>query len=792
MSETAVVSVRNMVEFILRSGDIDGGFASVKRAQEGTRLHQKLQKLAIEEYEYQKEVPLAHIVEWNGISLLVEGRADGIFEREDLEGAVTVIDEIKSVNASLARITAESYPLHWAQAACYAYIYALQEQKERMEVRLTYIHAETEEVRYLYKMYSYAELEAFFLDVTHRYMEWLRWQISWTLVRNSSLMRASFPFEKFRDGQRTMAAYIYKGIRNHQKAFIQAPTGIGKTISALFPALKAMGENLTGKIFYLTAKHTTGLAAMAILHRMLEQGLQLKVIELTAKDHMCPLEKRSCHPEDCPYAKGHFDRINDAVMELLEIESDYTSDKIRVWGEKYQVCPFELSLDLSSWSDVIVCDYNYAFDPTASLKRFFGDIKTDHVLLVDEAHNLVDRAREMYSAELVKEDFLALAREWKKQGRDPKDPLIKATNKVNKAFLELKKSMEDADSKKLDGPPESLLRVLKKWCDELETVLAENGGKVEDAELDLYFAGLFFMKIADGYGDGYVTYLRKEGNELLLRMYCYHPAQSLKNTYENIRSGIFFSATLMPAVYYKELLGAEEEDVIIDLPSPFNPKHRLVMAADQVQTTYQKREQSIPQIVELIHQTGTVKKGNYFVFFPSFAYLNQVLEQHQALYEEDTILVQKSGMSDEERQQVLDAMQADGELRYIYAVLGGVFSESIDLQGDRVIGSIVVTVGLPQIGFERDLIRDSMEKRNGQGFDYAYAYPGIGKVLQAAGRVIRTETDRGVILLIDSRYGSSRYQKMLPHDWYPIRRVTEQNIQSVLQEFWEDTCDIVH
>lgn len=792
MKDTVVVSVRNMVEFILRSGDIDGGFTSVKRAQEGTRLHQKLQKKAIDEFDYQKEVPLAHIIEKDGIALMVEGRADGIFEREDLEGPVTVIDEIKSVNANLSRITIESYPLHWAQAACYAYIYALQEKKERMEVRLTYIHAESEEVRYLYRIYSMEELETFFMDVTERYMEWIRWHREWCAIRNQGLQQTAFPYERFREGQRTMAAYIYKAIRNQQKAFLQAPTGIGKTISALFPAMKAMGEGLTGKIFYLTAKHTTGLAAMAILQRMLETGTPLKVIELTAKDSMCPLEKRSCHPEDCPYARGHFDRINDAVMELLRTERVFTSEKIRQWGDQYQVCPFELSLDLSSWSDVIVCDYNYAFDPSASLKRFFSEMKTDHVLLVDEAHNLVDRAREMYSASLIKESYLALAREWKKTGRDPKDPLIKATNKVNKEFLHLKKSMEDAEYKELEGPPESLLKVLKRWCDELETVLAESGGKVSDAELDLYFDSLFFLKIADQYGEGYVTYLKKENNELKLRMFCYHPAQALKHTYEIIKSCIFFSATLTPAIYYKELLGAEEEDAVIDLPSPYDPRHKLVMTADQVQTTYQKREQSIPQIVELIHKTGEARKGNYFVFFPSFAYLNQVLEQHQAAYEDDTIIIQKSPMTDEERQQVLDRMQADGELRFIYAVLGGVFSESIDLQGDRVIGSIVVTVGLPQIGFERDLIRDSMEKRNGQGFDYAYAYPGIGKVLQAAGRVIRTETDRGMILLIDSRYGSQRYQKMLPHDWYPIRRVTEKNIQQVLQEFWEDTCDIVH
>lgn len=793
--ERITVSVRQMVEFILRSGDIDGGFSSVRRAQEGTRLHQKLQKQAMEEFDYQKEVPLLWEQESEGLCLVVEGRADGIFQREDPEGTVMVIDEIKSVTVSLSHMTEDRYPLHWAQARCYAYIYAKQEGQQRMEVRLTYIHAESEELRYYYRMYTVDELERFFTEVTEAYMKWLRWHAAWKRLRNENLKELSFPYERFREGQRTMAAYVYRAVRNRQKAFIQAPTGIGKTISALFPAMKALGEGQGEKLFYLTAKRTTSLAALAILDHMVGNGLRCKILEVTAKDTMCPLEVRSCHPEDCPYARGHFDRINQAVFTLLNREDLYTSDRIRAWGDEFMVCPFELSLDLSSWSDIVICDYNYAFDPTASLKRFFGDMKTDFVLLIDEAHNLVDRAREMYSAELSKEQFLGAARAWKRSGRDPKDPLIRAANKVNRAFLTLKNEMGEEEYCELDGPPEELIRALKSWCQKLEDVLAENGGRVSEEEQELYFNALFFNRIAEQYSDSYVTYLKREGRELRIRMFCYHPAQSLKAIYENLRSVILFSATLMPAVYYKELLGAEEGDMAIDLPSPFNPEHRLVMAADQVQTTYQRREQSIPEIVKLIHEVGMARQGNYFVFFPSFSYLEQVREQYQEQYPEETLLVQRSGMEEAERRQLLQELQDDGCLRFVFAVLGGAFSESIDLRGDRVIGSVIVTVGLPQIGYERDQIRKSMETRNGQGFDYAYAYPGMGKVLQAAGRVIRTEQDRGIILLIDARYGQTRYQRMLPVDWYPIRRVTAHTIQDIVRNFWkqqEDACDIVH
>ena len=786
MPYTNVISVRQMVEFVLRSGDIDGGFSSVRRAQEGTRLHQKLQAQAMKEMAYQKEVPLSIEIEKEGQKLIVEGRADGIFERSEGERKIPVIDEIKSVNEPLMEITEETHPLHWAQGCCYAYIYGTQHSLDQVEVRLTYIHAETEEVRYLSHLFAMDELEQIFLRLTDLYRIWLTRQEEWEEERNDSLKKATFPFASYRPGQRAMAAYVYKTIQKGGKAFLQAPTGIGKTISALFPAVKALESGLTDKIFYLTAKHTTGIAAMDAARAMMEQGARLKCIEISNKDSMCPLEHRSCHPADCPHAKGHFDRVNETALAILREHDELTSDKIREWGKQANVCPFELSLDLATWADIVICDYNYVFDPSASLKRFFADRVTNFTVLVDEAHNLVDRARDMYSASLNKEDFLALARDMKAHPVKGSQAAVKAAEAVNRQFLNLKKELpEEGVYHTIAGPPEGLGLALRRFHEAMENVLAEWHGNAPDEWLQLYFDSLYFLRIAENVDDSYISYVTRKPKHMSLKLFCYHPASVLEETYKILGSLIFFSATLMPAPYYKEFLGAKEEDLMASLPSPFDPARRLILVDDTVPLTYRYRDSSASEVARRIHQATSVRPGSYFVFFPSFAYMNKVLACFQETYPDVEILIQEAGMEEEKRGAYLDAMQDDGRLRILFAVLGGVFSESVDLKGDRVLGAIVVSVGLPQIGFERDRIRDSMEERNGEGFAYAYSYPGIGKVMQAAGRVIRTEEDRGLILLIDDRYRQLSYQKLLPQDWFPLTRVNGDTITDVLNDFWK-------
>lgn len=776
-TRTYEISVRTLVEFILRSGDIISGFSSNARAVEGTRLHQKLQKAEKEGYE--KEVPFQKIIKLQEeVQLRIEGRADGVYTNVAGE---RVIDEIKSTVVSLEYIDEDRFPLHWAQAKCYAYMLAEQEQLERVVVRLSYIHSETEEVKYLFQTYEAAKLTAFWEELITQYQEWILWKDAWDQERTKSLQSLPFPFESYRAGQRTMAAYVFKTIQEEQKIFLQAPTGIGKTISTLFPALKAMGQEQAEKIFYLTARNVTGQAAVQAVKRMQGQGLRLKSLQITAKDKICPLEKRECDPEKCMYAKGHFDRVNEAALYALRKADHFEKETVQAIAEQYQVCPFELSLDIATWVDLIICDYNYAFDPTASLKRFFQERRRDFVLLIDEAHNLVDRAREMFSADINKQAFLNL-----RAGLDAKSSLYKRTSKVNSLFLEIKKEMGEDVSFLPAKLEDKWYLALKRFSDKMEEYLQvlHQGGKIPDEVWELYFRVLFFLKIWDQTGSGYECYFQKEGRDLRFRFFCADPSQPLKEAYGQVRSVIFFSATLMPVEYYKELLGGMPEDKAIALTSPFDPQRKKVMVS-RVKATYQGRQQSIAAICQMLHQVMQAKEGHYMVFFPSFAYMNQVYEQFTERFPETETLRQESQMPEEERLAFLRTFEEHQGPLLGFCVLGGVFAEGIDLRGESLIGVIIVSVGIPQIGTERDLIRQHMETEPGKGYEYAYLYPGIGKVFQAAGRVIRTELDKGIILLLDERFDQQRYYQLYPPDWYPITKVQPENLSEVLEAFWK-------
>lgn len=770
--------MRTLVEFILRSGDIVSGFASNARALEGTRLHQKLQKAEKEGYE--KEVPFRKVLRLReDLELAIEGRADGIYT--DDQGR-RVVDEIKSTGTALEYIHETTFPLHWAQAKCYAYMLAEQEELEQVMVRLSYIHTETEEVRYLYQTYETQELIEFWKDLIGQYQQWVLHKDAWDERRTESLKQLEFPFAQFRSGQRTMAAYIYRTIREKEKVFLQAPTGTGKTISALFPSLKAMGEGKAEKIFYLTAKNVTGAAAVQALRLLRDQKMQLKSLRITAKDRICPQEKRECDPEKCPYAKGHYDRVNQAVLESLQQYDEFDQKQIGQIAEQYRVCPFELSLDIATWVDLLICDYNYAFDPSASLKRFFQERKKDYVLLVDEAHNLVDRARDMFSADINKQAFLDL-----RAKLDKKLSLYKWAGRIHTLFLEMKTQLGEEESFMRCEPEEKWYQALKRFSEKMEEYLQvlSRDKEVPEEVWELYFRVLFFLKIWDQKGSGYETYLKKEGRDLRLRFFCANPSESLKAVYEQVRSVIFFSATLMPIEYYKELLGGLPEEKAIALPSPFDAKRKKVMVG-RVPASYKQREQSVETVCQMIQQVTAEKEGHYMVFFPSFAYMQLVYDRLIEDYPETAVLKQESQMAEEERQRFLQQFEQTEGALLGFCVLGGVFSEGIDLRGESLIGVIVVSVGIPQLGLERDLIRKHLEKDKGKGFEYAYLYPGIGKVFQAAGRVIRTEQDRGIILLLDDRFDQQRYYQLYPPEWFPITRVSPQNLPAVLKEFWKE------
>lgn len=780
-TKTYEVSVRGLVEFVLRSGDIISGFSSSTRNLEGTRLHQKLQKAEKEGYEkehpFQKTIPLSE-----DVALTVQGRADGLYRQAD---GSWVVDEIKSTVVSLENLYEDMYPLHWAQAKCYAYMLQQQEEAQQVVVRLSYVHVDTEAVRYFYHTYTREELSAFWVDLVQCYRPWVLFQHSWKKQRADSLAALSFPFAQFRPGQRTMAAYVYHAIAQEEKVFLQAPTGIGKTLSALFPALKSMaGESGPEKIFYVTAKNITAKSALQAALLLRKQPLRLKSLQLIARDKICLLvqegKERRCDPQVCPYARGHFDRVNEAMWQGLTEQDHFEKEQLLALAEKHSVCPFELALDLANFMDLILCDYNYAFDPTASLKRFFQDRKQNFVLLIDEAHNLVDRARAMYSADLNKQAFLDLRKTLPK-----KSALFRCCSKINDLFLALRREMGDTRELFPAAPDAKWQYALQRFCDKMEEhlQLQSRTGEIAKEAWELYFRVLFFMKIGEQKGPGYETFARRQGHDLVLRYFCVNPAEPLKAVYQKVRSAIFFSATLMPVQYYKELLGADEKEGAIALPSPFDPRRRQVMTC-RINATFQGRQESLSEVCQVLRAMTAARSGHYLAFFPSFAYLTLAQQRYQELYPEEPVLVQTADMSEEERADFLRRLTEDPAPVLGFAVLGGVFSEGIDLKGDSLIGAAIVSVGLPQLSPERDLMKRHMAKEEGAGFEYAYMYPGLCKVLQAAGRVIRTESDAGVILLLDERFSQQRYYQLYPPEWHPVITVRPDAVPQALQTFW--------
>lgn len=771
-------SVRNLVEFILRTGDIDSGFVgtSNNRALEGTRIHKKVQNSSGGNYE--SEVILRYDIEYEDYILSLEGRADGIIKDS---GAVT-IDEIKSTTSPLEKIDENFNPLHWAQAKCYAFIYAEQNQLSSINVQLTYYQIDTDEIKRIVKEFKFKELKQFFFDLIEKYFIWTEMQHKWNIKRDISIKELSFPHENYRKGQRELAVAAYKTIVNGKKLYAQAPTGIGKTISTVFPAVKAMGEGHISKIFYLTAKTITRTVAGEAFSLMREKGLHIKTVVLTAKDKICFKEKATCNPESCEYAKGHYDRVNDAIMDILTNEDELNREIIEKYAQNHCVCPFEFSLDLTLWADAVICDYNYVFDPSVSLKRFFAEKGGDYAFLIDEAHNLVDRAREMYSSELYKKPFLDFKREVK--ATYPK--LSKVLNKINQYMLEIKKKCNSDGYYIKEEFDSEIYFHLKKFITECEEYLLKNKNAENYEEyLNLYFDALAFIRICELYDDRYITYAEKVNGDVKLKLYCLDPSHLLKETLKKGRAAIFFSATLIPMDYHKYILGGEDDDYTIYLNSPFPIENRCILVADSISTKYRYREGSYSDIVEYISSVLNAKKGNYLIFFPSYQYMNKVYELFTEKYPEYETYIQEPNMTEEEREDFLELFELDKDKNVIgFCVLGGIFSEGIDLKYDRLIGVIVVGVGLPQICLERDIIKDYFNKVNNLGYEYSYMYPGMTKVLQAAGRLIRTEEDRGIILLLDERFVYSNYQRLFPKEWFPYIRVNNDNIERHLCEFW--------
>ena len=844
-------SVRNLVEFILRGGDIDNrsGRMITDAMMEGSKIHRKIQRSMGEDY--QAEVPLALTIQAEEYMLVIEGRADGIaygefpnqnsekeayaqdtfLDRTDKSEEMVYIDEIKGVYRNVATMEAPVY-VHKAQAMCYAYIYALQNHLDQIGVQMTYCNLDTEDVKLFQEVFAWDALADWFGNLIAEYRKWADWQIMWRRKRQESIQNLEFPYP-YREGQRKLVGDVYRTIRRGKNLFLQAPTGVGKTISTIFPAVKAVGEELADRIFYLTAKTITATVAKETFGLLREQGYQAKIIQLTAKEKLClcgntaieqeaadqdnpypdfPQIKLECNPQNCPYAKGHFDRVNDAVFELLQASDLFTREEILAQARKHRVCPFELSLDVATWCDNILCDYNYVFDPNVYLKRFFQDSsKEKYLFLVDEAHNLVDRSREMYSATLYKEDILAV----KKIMKPHNQAIARTLDKCNKAMLDFKRECENYSVCESVGVLTFYLMRLVSQMEEFFEKPREFPDK--KTVLDFYFELRNFVNIYDLVDENYVIYDEmQEDGRFMIKLFCVDPSKNLQKCIDKSVSTIFFSATLLPINYYKRLLSTKEDNYAIYAQSTFDETQRLLAFGRDVSTKYTRRGPAeYEKIARYIRAAIRSKKGNYMVFFPSYKMMQDVYDvfvrveresdtrngvavsdepniAEESLEESLTIIMQHSNMNEAEREEFLQAFeQEDSGTLVAFCVMGGIFGEGIDLKNDRLIGAVIVGTGLPQISNEREILKQYYDKQGLSGFDYAFRYPGINKVLQAAGRVIRTQEDRGIIVLLDERFLQSDYNALYPREWKNRIVGNVETVDAEICKFWENTKDVL-
>lgn len=777
---TIQLPIRYLCEFLLKGGSIDSRFSGLDRGALGSRLHRYLQKQGGKNYA--AEVAMSAEIELDGFCYQLAGRADGVISTED----GPMVDEIKTTPAPLPTIQEEDHPAHWAQGCCYAHILCVQQNLPGCAVQLTYCNTETLETKRFVRQYTALALEELVLGLLHQYLRWAKLTVEWEEKRNASLQALTFPFAQYRDGQRKMAVACYNTIQNGARLFCCAPTGIGKTLSALFPAMKALGEGHGKRIFYLTAKTIARKAAEdAIALLRSKETLFFNSLTLTAKDKICFLEERACLPEICPYANGYYDRSNDAVYEILQTKGAITREVLEDAAQQYELCPYELSLDLALWCDCIICDYNYLFDPVVHLQRFFEGKGGDNIFLIDEAHNLVDRSRDMYSAQLKKSGFYGLKKQLPKQYKR----LHNALAQVNSAFIVLRKQCQAQDARVLRQKqmPDELRKPVAKFIAETESFLEEHKGtEFENELLQLYFDALFYQDISEQYGNNYITLLTCYSNDVSAKLLCLDSAEYLDASMALGRASILFSATLLPLPYYRNTLGGGEAAHMLALGSPFKTEHLGLFVADGISTKYADRESSLEPVANLLAAMVEAKQGNYIAYFPSYSYMQQVLETFEEQYPQIKTLVQSTGMDEVAREDFLASFTADAKMSMLgFCVMGGIFAEGVDLPGNRLIGTAIVGVGLPQIGPEPDSVREYFDALNGCGFEYAYQFPGMNKVLQAAGRVIRTEEDRGVVLLIDSRFSTRRYLNMFPAHWGHWQRTEKQSLPTQLQAFWQ-------
>ncbi len=770
------IAVRDIVTYVLRTGDLAFEFLSSTRPVDAIRIHQKIQKSRPENYT--AEVAVSHQIETDLFTLIVGGRIDGVY----LEPNRVLIEEIKTTTRSLEHYENNRDPLHWGQVKCYAYIYARQHNLKHIGTQLTYYQVDTGEIRKFEQQFTLSELEIFFQDLVADYLEWAQTTVNWELLRDASIRKLTFPFESYRPGQREMAVGVYRTVKNGGQLLVQAATGIGKTMAVIFPTAKAIAEGLNDKIFYLTARTTGRIAAEKALDKLRKKQLKLKSLTITAKDKICFKSENVCNPEECEFALGYFDRVNEALKDMF-CRDAFTRPTIEAVARNHQVCPFEFSLELSYWADCVICDYNYAFDPRVFLRRFFQEKNNNYTFLIDEAHNLVDRSREMFSAEIFKQPVLDVRRAI----RHVLPQAYKILGKINSWLVkERKKCEKHGPGRHTNQPPDDLYPMLSAFLGITERWLSLNiKAPFREGLLDLFFAVSGFMRVAEQYDENYATCYEKLKKDLKLKLFCIDPSIQLENALKRCRAAIFFSATMTPMAYFKKILGCSVDAAGLTIPSPFPGENLNLFISDKISTFYRDREKTRLQVSQAISTLIHQKKGNYLIFFPSYEYMMMVFESFKSQCPDSEIMLQSPGMDESDRDEFLNRYRQTSPMSLVgFAVMGGIFGEGIDLVGERLSGAVVVGVGLPGISLEKELIKDYFTKIHNAGFEYAYQYPGINRVLQAAGRVIRTEKDRGVVLLIDQRYATHRYRSLFPAEWEPTRVRDQEQFAEKLQLFW--------
>ena len=775
MEKIISLSVHTLVDFLFRKGDIDERIFNTSTMAEGVRLHAYYQ--AKQKKNYLSEYYLEESFKVGEYTFKIDGRADGVILNENS----ATIDEIKSTVVDLDEFFSSEGEWHLAQAKVYGLMVAHKHGYENINIQLSYIHQITKSEKYRFFSFTKEELEKDIVDMFNEYLSFYEMIEKHIESRNKSAEKLSFPFKSFRKGQRSLAKYAYAIARDGGLLFVEAPTGIGKTMSTLFPFTKSFKDNENDKIFYLTAKGSGKEIALNSMNILKENGLDAYPLIITSKDKICPHPDKGCNPDECPLAKGYYSTLKNALVDALRSEDTFSKATIERIATHYAICPFEFSLDLSLYADVIICDYNYFFDPTVYLRRFFDENRFRCLLLVDEAHNLVERGRNMYSASFDEYSF-SLAKKAVKHLEH---------KKIKNAIKRISKIFNDFDEYPLgdtlisEGLSDKTLRGIEAYLLASTDVSRYHHAYATEEFMDFFFALNKFSKIYDFYDDNFALYVHKSEKNTSINLFCLDPSDLLRNSLNKIKGKIMLSATLSPTEYYIDMIGGANFDPLLSLPSPFKKDNLLVMIAPNISIRYKNRESTIFTVVEYIINLVSLKVGNYFIYVPSYEYLNQI--RNYLSSDEFDLFVQEKDMDENSKEQFLSLFKENPERTTIgLLVIGGTFSEGVDLVSDRLIGVIIVGVGLPQICFERDLIKDYYQNKNQHGFDYAYTDPGMNKVMQAVGRVIRSETDKGVALLIDDRYLSSNYRSLFDKNWPHYEVVTSvEDIKELTTSFWK-------